>query len=186
MNSQKNLLKREQIEEGVRLILQGLNCDLNDENFKDTPRRVADMLEEFILGNKYEEEPVRFTQQSDLVIISDIQSFSFCPHHLLPVVYNTSIAYIPKGKVVGVSKPVRVVYDATSQLILQEDATELIAENLIKLTESEDVMVTMRGEHFCMRMRGVKADAIVTTSAVRGAFKENFILRYETLKLMEG
>jgi len=179
-------LKREQIEEGVRLILQGLNCDLNDENFKDTPRRVADMLEEFILGNKYEEEPVRFTQQSDLVIISDIQSFSFCPHHLLPVVYNTSIAYIPKGKVVGVSKPVRVVYDATSQLILQEDATELVAENLIKLTNSNDVMVVMRGEHFCMRMRGVKTNATVRTSAIRGAFKEDFMLRFETLKLMEG
>ena len=186
MNSQRNFLKREQIEEGVRLILQGLNCDLNDENFKDTPRRVADMLEEFILGNKYEEEPVRFTQQSDLVIISDIQSFSFCPHHLLPVVYNTSIAYIPKGKVVGVSKPVRVVYDATSQLILQEDATELIAENLIKLTNSNDVMVVMRGEHFCMRMRGVKTNATVRTSAIRGAFKEDFMLRFETLKLMEG
>jgi len=186
MNSQKNLLKREQIEEGVRLILQGLNCDLNDENFKDTPRRVADMLEEFILGNKYEEEPVRFTQQSDLVIISDIQSFSFCPHHLLPVVYNTSIAYIPKGKVVGVSKPVRVVYDATSQLILQEDATELIAENLIKLTNSNDVMVVMKGQHFCMRMRGVKTNATVRTSAIRGAFKEDFMLRFETLKLMEG
>jgi len=180
------LVKREQIEEGVRLILQGLNCDLNDENFKDTPRRVADMLEEFILGNKYEEEPVRFTQQSDLVIISDIQSFSFCPHHLLPVVYNTSIAYIPKGKVVGVSKPVRVVYDATSQLILQEDATELVAENLIKLTNSNDVMVVMRGEHFCMRMRGVKTNATVRTSAIRGAFKEDFMLRFETLKLMEG
>ena len=186
MNSQKNLLRREQIEEGVRLILQGLNCDLNDENFKDTPRRVADMLEEFILGNKYEEEPVRFTQQSDLVIISDIQSFSFCPHHLLPVVYNTSIAYIPKGKVVGVSKPVRVVYDATSQLILQEDATELIAENLIKLTNSNDVMVVMKGQHFCMRMRGVKTNATVRTSAIRGAFKEDFMLRFETLKLMEG
>ena len=179
-------MKREQIEEGVRLILQGLNCDLNDENFKDTPRRVADMLEEFILGNKYEEEPVRFTQQSDLVIISDIQSFSFCPHHLLPVVYNTSIAYIPKGKVVGVSKPVRVVYDATSQLILQEDATELIAENLIKLTNSNDVMVVMKGQHFCMRMRGVKTNATVRTSAIRGAFKEDFMLRFETLKLMEG
>ena len=186
MNSQRNFLKREQIEEGVRLILQGLNCDLNDENFKDTPRRVADMLEEFILGNKYEEEPVRFTQQSDLVIISDIQSFSFCPHHLLPVVYNTSIAYIPKGKVVGVSKPVRVVYDATSQLILQEDATELIAENLIKLTNSNDVMVVMKGQHFCMRMRGVKTNATVRTSAIRGAFKEDFMLRFETLKLMEG
>ena len=185
MNSQKNLLKREQIEEGVRLILQGLNYDLNDENFKDTPRRVADMFEEFILGNKYEEEPVRFTQQSDLVIISNIKSFSFCPHHLLPVVYNTSVAYIPKGKVVGLSKPVRVVYDATSQLILQEDATELVASNLIKLTGSGDVMVVMRGEHFCMRMRGVKANAVVTTSAVRGLFKENAILRHETLELMK-
>jgi len=184
MNSQKNFLKKEQIEEGVRLILQGLNCDLNDENFKDTPRRVADMFEEFILGNKYDEEPVKFTQQSDLVIISNIKSFSFCPHHLLPVVYNTSVAYIPKGKVVGLSKPVRVVYDATSQLILQEDATELIAENLIKLTGSSDVMVVMRGEHFCMRMRGVKADAVVVTSAIRGIFRDDLMLRYETLELM--
>jgi len=178
-------LKKEQIEEGVKLILEGLGCDLSDENFKDTPRRIADMFEEFILGNKYEEEPVRFTQQSDLVIISNIKSFSFCPHHLLPVVYNTSIAYIPKGKVVGLSKPVRVVYDATSQLILQEDAAELIASNLIKLVGSGDVMVVMRGEHFCMRMRGVKANAVVTTSAVRGLFKENAILRHETLELME-
>jgi len=185
MKSQRNFLKKEQIEEGVKLILEGLGCDLSDENFKGTPRRVADMFEEFILGNRYEEEPVRFTQQSDLVIISNIKSFSFCPHHLLPVVYNTSVAYIPKGKVVGLSKPVRVVYDATSQLILQEDATELIASNLIKLTGSGDVMVVMRGEHFCMRMRGVKANAVVTTSAVRGLFKENAILRHEALELMK-
>jgi len=182
----KKELFREKIKEGVRLIIEGLGYSLDDENFRATPKRVADMLEEFILGNAYDEEPVRFTQQSDLVIISNIKSFSFCPHHLLPVIYNTSVAYLPKGKVVGVSKPVRVVYDATSQFILQEDATELIAENLIKLTGSNDVMVVMRGEHFCMRMRGVKASAVVITSAVRGLFKENPTLRHETLKLMEG
>jgi len=178
-------MKRELVERGVKLILEGLECDMNDENFKDTPRRVADMLEEFFNENRYDEEPVRFTQQSDLVVLSGIESFGICPHHLLPISYTASVAYIPHGKVVGLSKLVRVVRDGTSRLVLQEDATEIIADALQKLTDSQDVMVVLRGEHFCMKMRGVRSNSVTTTSAVRGLFKENMALRMETLRLME-
>jgi len=177
-------MDRRKIEEGVKLILEGIGVDINDENFKDTPRRFADFLEELLEPKITEDDYVTFTSSGNLVIVKGIKVYSLCPHHLLPVIYEVSVAYIPRGKVVGLSKIARLAMTLGGKLMLQEDYTEKLADELQMLVESDDVMVVVRGKHFCMVMRGVKqSDAEVITSAVRGKFVE-LELRSETLKLM--
>ena len=179
------MIDKEKIKKATILLIEGLGYDINDQNFNDTPQRVADMYEEILEGNKFEEkEVVKFVQHSNLVIISDIEAYGFCPHHVLPICYNVSIAYLPNKEVVGISKPIRVVYDCISKLSLQEEATETIADKIRQITGSDDVMVIVTGEHFCMRMRGVKSRGYVTVSAIRGRFHEDYTLRYETLSLI--
>jgi GTP cyclohydrolase I len=171
--------------EGVKLILEGLGINVNDENFKDTPKRYLDFLKELTTPKITDDDYVTFTSIGNLVIARNIRAYSLCPHHLLPVIYNVNLAYIPKGRVVGVSKLARVVMDEARKLSLQEDFTENIANSMIKLTESGDVMVVIEGKHLCMIMRGVKQDnSSIITSAIRGEFN-NSDLRSETLNLMK-
>ena len=177
-------IDREKIKQGVRLILEGIGVDLNDENFKETPDRFADFLEELLSPKISVEDYKYFTSQGDLVIMKDIEAYTLCPHHLLPVHYRVYIAYIPRGKVVGVSKLARAVLDEARRLSLQEQFTEKLAQRIQELTESNDVMVVVKGVHYCMRMRGVKSNnSQVITSAIRGKFRD-YALRMETLRLM--
>ena len=180
------MIDKTKVKEATVLLISALGCDINDQNFKDTPRRVADMYEEILEGNKYEAEPVRFIQSSNLVIVGGIQTFGFCPHHILPVFMDVATAYLPKREVVGLSKLVRVVNDCTNRLVMQEESTEEIAGKIQKITKSPDVMVVMKGQHLCMQMRGVKnRGSFAITSAVRGKFESEQSLRMETLSLME-
>lgn len=176
-------LEREKIMEAVRNLIVALGYDPNDENFKETPRRVTDFFEELlsrkIEGNDY----VHFTQESNLVIATGIVAYSLCPHHLLPVVYTVDVAYIPAGKVVGVSKLARLVADEASSIQLQETFTERLSSRMKELVGCEDVFVVVRGEHFCMRMRGIKSNAVIITSAISGRFKM-LPVRIEALQLM--
>jgi len=170
--------------EGVRLILEGLGVDLNDENFKYTPIRYMNFLKEILLPKITDDDYVYFKSLGNLVIAKNIVVYSLCPHHLLPVIYNVCLAYIPKGKVVGVSKLSRLALELGGKLMLQEDYTEQLAEELTKLTRSNDVMVIVEGKHFCMMMRGVKQqNTSIITSAIRGKF-EDIELRSETLNLI--
>jgi len=177
-------IDKEKIMKGVRLILEGLGLNPEDENYKETPQRVADFYEELLSPKITEDDYKYFTSSGDLVVVRDILAYSLCPHHLLPVVYRVYIAYIHVGKVVGISKLARVALDEAGRITLQEQYTENIASRIQELTGSNDVMVVVRGEHFCMRMRGVKTqDAEVVTSAIRGKFRD-FALRMETMRLM--
>lgn len=178
-------MNRAMVEEAIKLLLRGLGFNLDDEHLRDTPRRVADMWQEFLNGNKYDEEPPLWVSRSNLVIVSNISFYSFCPHHLLPYYGKVHVAYLPDGKAIGLSKIVRAVKSITSNLIIQEDATEKIADKICEITGSGDVMVVMKAKHLCMIMRGVKSDTVVTTSAVRGKFMSDFALRNETLSLMD-
>jgi len=124
------VIDKEKIKQGVKLILEGIGVDLNDENFKDTPTRVADFLEELLSPKITEEDYKYFTSKGDLVIVKDVDTYTLCPHHLLPVHYRVYVAYIPKDKVVGVSKLVRAALDEARRLALQEQFTERLAERV--------------------------------------------------------
>lgn len=164
-------INRKKIEEGVKLILEGIGADLSDENFSETPRRVADFFEEILSPKLGDEDYKYFTQHSEIVILTGIRAYSLCPHHLLPVVYDVSVAYKPHGSVAGVSKIVRAVLNEAAYPKLQERFTEDIANRITELTGSSDVIVVVKGKHYCMIMRGVKTDATVTTVATRGIFE---------------
>jgi GTP cyclohydrolase I len=179
-------MNENKILEGVRLILEGLGVDLNDENFKDTPQRYLNFLKELTEPKITDDDYTYFKSLGNLVVAKDIIAYSLCPHHLLPVIYNVNIAYIPGGKVVGISKLARLVLDYSGKLMIQEDFTEELANELIKLTQTQNVMVVVEGKHFCMMMRGVKQqNSSIITSAIRGKFN-NLDLRLETLRLMSG
>jgi GTP cyclohydrolase I len=177
-------INREKIMDGVRLILEGIGVDPNDENYRETPRRIAEFYEELLSPKIGDEDYKYFTSKGDLVIVKDIQVYTLCPHHLLPVFYRVYVAYIPSGKVIGVSKIARLILDEARRLTLQEQYTENVASKLQELVESSDVMVVVNGIHYCMRMRGVKTpNAEVVTSAIRGKFRD-YALRMETMRLM--
>ncbi len=178
------MFDKERIMKAVREILEAIGEDPDREGLKDTPRRVADMLEEILSGYVVADDYVYFTEKSDLVILSGVRFYSLCEHHLLPFYGTVSLAYLPKGKVLGLSKLVRIVRKYAARLQIQERMTEQIADELMNVTGSSDVMVVVRAKHLCMAMRGVRNPATVITSAVRGEFMKDQALRMEALQLM--
>lgn len=150
--------------EGVKLILEGIGISLDDENFRDTPVRYANFLEELLEPKVNSDDYVRYTASSSgIVMVSGIRAYGLCPHHLLPVAYEITVAYIPNGNVVGLSKLARVAKDEASKIQLHEQTAERIADRISELTGSSDVMVIVRAVHYCMVMRGVKAEGSETT-----------------------
>jgi len=179
-------MDREKVEKAVKDLIEAMGFDSESENFKETPRRFADFLEELFTPKITEDDYVTFSSAGNLVIAKDVNVFSLCPHHLLPVIYKVNIAYLPHGKVVGVSKLARVAMDLARKLPLQEDFTEQIADGIVNLTGSNDVMVVVRGKHFCMVMRGVRQEnSEIVTSSIRGSYFSSKDLRDETLSLMK-
>lgn len=179
---------------GVNLILYGLDVDKSNENFLDTPKRVAKGLKEICRG-LYEKEAVveNFTKavfkskNDEMVVMKDIDCYGMCPHHLLPVEVTASIAYVPNGKVVGLSKLVRLTEIIFAQPVLQEDATVEIADLLMKKLDAQGSAVHISGKHLCMACRGVKkTNAVTVTSAVRGCFKNDGKTRDEFFSLVRG
>jgi len=179
-------IDKERIKNAVREILLAMDEDPEREGLRQTPERVAKMFEELLGGyGEKEIETPYFTQRSDLVILKNLKFYSLCEHHILPFFLNICVAYIPKGQIIGISKLVRLVEKYTMRLQLQERLTEQIADEMVELTNSPDCMVVVRGEHLCMRMRGVKNPGEVITSAVRGGFLKDWDVRMEVLKLLE-
>lgn len=182
------------IEESVRNILIALGDDPNREGLKDTPKRVAKMYDEVFAGMLYTNDEIvqmfdkRFElgNAKDLVLMKDIDVFSHCEHHLA-LMYNMKVhvAYIPDGKVIGLSKIARIVDLVAKRLQLQERIAIDIADILQQLLETHDVMVVIEGEHSCMTARGIKKPGTTTSSAVlRGLFKESPALRAEVYSLL--
>jgi len=178
------ILNKEKIKEAIKTLLEALGYDLNDEHLKDTPQRVADMWEEFITQSLYNDDMPTWIEHSDLVIIKGIKFYSFCPHHLLPWYGEVHVAYIPNEHIVGLSKIVRIVRCVLSRLIIQERATELIADEISKKVGTPHVLVVVKARHLCMAMRGVRQDVDTITTATRGIFKENTIFRMECLRFI--
>lgn len=175
-------MDREKIMQGVRLILEGIGEDVGREGLIDTPKRVAKMYEEIFSGmNEKAEKHLAKTftvDTSEPVIEKDICFYSTCEHHLMPFYGKAHIAYIPNGKVVGISKLARTVEVFAKRPQLQEQLTAQIADAIEKNLDSKGVMVMIEAEHTCMTMRGVKKPGTKTvTYACRGEFERNGEMR---------
>jgi len=173
------------IECAVQDILQAIGEDVNREGLLRTPGRVARMYEELTAG--YHVDPVRLINDAifevkydQMVIVRDIDFYSLCEHHLLPFLGQAHVAYIPDGKVIGLSKIPRIVEMFARRLQVQEHMTQQIAEFLDETLQPLGIAVVAEGLHMCAAMRGVrKANARMVTSAMLGTFRKNQATRNE-------
>ncbi|MCL6471301.1 MAG: GTP cyclohydrolase I FolE [Firmicutes bacterium] len=186
-------MDKEKIQQGVRLILEGIGEDLEREGLRDTPRRVAAMYEEILSGmtqNPIEVLGVTFGEDHDeMIMVRDIPLYSVCEHHMMPFIGKAHVAYIPSedGRITGISKLARIVDVFAKRLQVQERLTTQIADALVEALNPLGVMVVVEAEHLCMTMRGVKKPGAVTvTSAVRGQFRKRTAARMEALSLING
>ena len=187
------MIDKNRIEKAVKEILIALGDDPDRPGLVDTPKRVAKMYAEVFEGMNYTNAEIadKFckcfdTDNNDLVVVQDIPIFSYCEHHLA-LMYNmtVSIAYIPNGKVLGLSKFARIADMVGKRLQLQERIGSDIAEIVQMATGSNDVLVVVQGEHSCMTARGIKSRGAKTrTATIRGEFNDNVELRKEAYSLM--
>ena len=182
-------MNKEKIMEGVKLILEGIGEDVNREGLIETPDRIARMYMEIFEGiGKEAKEVLSKTfsvENNDLVLEKDITFFSMCEHHLVPFFGKVHMAYIPKGKVAGLSKLARTVEIYAKKPQLQERLTTEIADALMKYLDAEGAMVVIEAEHTCMTMRGVKKPGSKTvTTTYRGVFREDMELRREVMNFI--
>lgn len=177
-------------EKAVKMLLEAIGEDPNREGLIDTPKRVAKMYEEVLSGYKDDAKThlskVFNSEKSDIVLEKDISFFSMCEHHLMPFFGKVHIAYIPRDKVVGLSKLGRVVDVYAKRLQLQEQMTVQIANSIVDELSPLGVMVVVEGEHTCMTMRGVKkVGSKTTTVATRGQFEDDVESRNMVLNLIK-
>ena len=178
------MVDKTKVEAAIQLLLEGIGEDINREGLVDTPARVARMYEEICGGlDETAEEHLSKTftsSNSEMVIEKDITFYSLCEHHLMPFYGKAHIAYIPNGKVVGLSKLARTVEVFARRPQIQEQLTGQIADAIMEILKPQGVMVYMEAEHMCMTMRGVKKPGAKTiTTACRGAFAENDSLKQQ-------
>lgn len=188
-------IDKERIEKAVREILEALGEDTKREGLIETPQRVARMYEEVFEGIKYTNTEIAEMfkktfkyDEKNIVIMKDIPAFSYCEHHLA-LMYNmrVTVAYLPNGKVLGLSKIARIVDMVTKRLQLQEKIGTDIVEVISKACETEDVAVYIEGEHSCMTTRGIKKDGPKTqTLAMIGKFKNDDKVRNEFFSLINN
>lgn len=171
-------------------ILTTLGEDPHREGLKQTPKRAADALQFLTQGYRQNLDEIinnaLFTTDCDeMVIVKDIELYSLCEHHLLPFIGKCHIAYLPKGKILGLSKIARVVDYYARRLQVQERLTKQIAECLMDVTKAHGVGVILEAKHLCMMMRGVeKQNSTMTTSSLLGAFRHDPSTRNEFLNLI--
>lgn len=185
-------MDRKKIEEGVRLILEGVDEDPGRAGLLGTPKRVATMFAE-IMGGKNEDpakqlRPMDGEKHDEMVLIKNIPLYSMCEHHMLPFAGVAHVAYIPKGgRIVGLSKIARVVDILSRRLQVQERLTKQIADLIAEHLKPLGVMVVIEAEHMCMSMRGAnKPKSLTVTSAVRGSFRTSSATRAEAMTLIRG
>lgn len=177
----------ESSEAAILQFLKALGENPDREGLRNTPRRVGRMYAELLSG--YHTDPREVVDGAlfnitydEMVIVRDIEFYSLCEHHMLPFLGRAHIAYMPAGKVIGLSKIPRIVDIYARRLQVQERMTRQIADVLHELLEPTGVAVVVEGLHLCMMMRGVKKhDARMTTSAMHGAFRTNLATRQEFL-----
>lgn len=163
-------MKHHLVEKGVTLILQGLAVDPRDHNYTDTPERYAKALYEMF--NPTETDWATFEEDfSDFILLRGHEMYSLCPHHLFPVRFNVSLAYIPNGHVLGLSKLARLLHECNRGPLLQEAFTKLAITKVHEVCKGvQGVACFIQGEHGCLSMRGVKSPADFVTYRLNGAF----------------
>lgn len=190
-------IDKEAIKEHIRGILIALGDDPEREGIKETPDRVARMYEEVFEGMNYSNDQIAdmFNKSfqegnnttEDIVLVKDIEVFSYCEHHLaLMYDMKVSIAYMPKGRVLGLSKIARIADMVARRLQLQERIGQDIVYIMSKVTDSEDVAVIIEGCHSCMTARGIKKDSAKTvTTTLSGKFKTDIQLQNKLMLMMK-
>lgn len=179
----------ERIEKAVVEILSAVGEDIEREGLKGTPKRVARMYAELLSGMKRDpKENLKsvFTENYDeIVLLRDVPFYSICEHHLMPFIGTANIAYLPDGKVLGVSKLARIVDCFAHQMQLQERLTSQIANFIMDNLRPKGVAVVLEASHSCMTIRGIKKPgSTMVTSALRGTFKRDPRTRSEVMSLI--
>ena len=179
------------MEEHWAKIIEAIGEDLQRPGLQDTPKRAAKAFEFLTHGyNQSVEEVVNNalfpSDSSEMVLVQDVELYSLCEHHMLPFIGKCHVAYIPTGKVIGLSKIARIVDVFARRLQIQEALTTQIAETIMSVTEAEGVGVIIEAQHMCMMMRGVeKQNSVMKTSAMLGSFRSEQKTRDEFLSLLQ-
>lgn len=160
-----------QIEQGVRLILKGLGCDVRDRNFAETPERYARAMAE--LFAQREDEWATFEERyTDFILLRNHTIWTLCPHHLLPARFDVNVAYVPRQEVLGLSKLARVLQNCNTGPLLQEAFTRLVIDRVEEITGgTTGVACMVKGVHGCMQIRGVRTVGDVVTYSTSGVFR---------------
>ncbi len=178
------------MEDSWAKIIEGIGEDLQRPGLAETPRRAARAFEFLTRGYSQSVDEVvngaLFPSISDeMVLVQDIELYSLCEHHMLPFIGKCHVAYIPTGKVIGLSKIARIVDVFARRLQIQETLTRQIAESILDVTEADGVGVIIEAQHMCMMMRGVeKQNSLMKTSAMLGTFRNEQKTREEFLSLL--
>ena len=190
VEKREETMDKNKIEQGVRLILEGIGENPEREGLLGTPDRIARMYEEIFSGmGEDASEPLSKTftaANNEMIIEKDITFYSTCEHHFMPFYGKAHVAYIPNGKVVGLSKLARTVEVYAKRPQLQEQLTSQIADALMEFLQPQGAMVMIEAEHTCMTMRGVKKPGSKTVTFVcRGVFEENEKLQNQFFTLVK-
>jgi GTP cyclohydrolase I len=175
-----------------RRILEGLGEDTAREGLVDTPLRAAKAMRFLTRGYREDLETLVngaiFSSDNDeMVVVRDIELYSLCEHHLLPFIGKAHVAYLPRGKVIGLSKVARIVDMYARRLQIQENLTKQIADAILQVTGARGAAVIIEARHMCMMMRGVeKQNSVMTTSVMLGAFRDKPATRSEFLELVRA
>ncbi|MGA2070524.1 MAG: GTP cyclohydrolase I FolE [Sedimentisphaerales bacterium] len=189
MTKQKKKIDEAKIEKAVREILSAVGEDLNRDGLKDTPARVARMYGELLAGMRDDPNThisrVFNENYDEIVLLRDIPFYSMCEHHLMPFIGSAHVAYLPSGKILGVSKLARIVDCFARRLQTQERLTYQIADCLMTNLKPQGVAVVLEAAHSCMTIRGIKKPgSVMVTSAVRGLFRKDPRSRNEIMSLI--
>jgi len=181
----------ELLEEAYRTVLEAIGEDPDRQGLHRTPIRAARALEFMTQGYRQNldaiiNDAIFDSDASEIILVKDIELYSLCEHHLLPFIGRAHVAYIPNGKVIGLSKVARIVDVYARRLQIQENLTTQIAESLMSCLEPAGVAVVVEAKHLCMMMRGVeKQNSVMKTSCLLGSFKDDARTRSEFLSLLK-
>lgn len=180
------------LEQHYTAILGQLGEDVTREGLQDTPKRAAKAMQYLCKGYQQTLEEVTngalfSSDNSEMVLVKNIELYSLCEHHMLPFIGKAHVAYTPTGKVLGLSKVARIVDMFARRLQIQENMTKQIADAIMQVTNAAGVAVVIEAQHMCMMMRGCeKQNSVMTTSVMLGGFRDSYNTRQEFLQLIRG
>ncbi|OUS35936.1 GTP cyclohydrolase I FolE ['Osedax' symbiont bacterium Rs2_46_30_T18] len=178
------------MEKAFAKIIDSIGEDLNRDGLRDTPARAAKAMSYLTRGytqslDQVVNNALFDSDNSEMVVVTNIEFYSLCEHHMLPFIGQAHVAYIPQGKVIGLSKIARIVDMFARRLQIQENMSKEIAEAIMQVTNAEGVGVVIEAEHMCMKMRGVeKQNSVMKTSMLLGSFRERAATRAEFFSLV--